>query len=63
MDTYTFEWQLDRLLGIWNSAIQQISNWIQMAGTHRSKVVIDKVHVAFFSSDNFFEMTTRADIF
>ena len=61
MNTYAFEWELDSLLGVRNSAIQQISNWIQMAGTYRSTVVLDKVHMAFFNSDCFTEMTTRAN--
>ena len=59
MDIYAFQWELDRLFGVWNSTIQQISNWIQTAGTYRSTEVLDKVHEAFFNSDYFIEMTTR----
>ena len=32
-----------------------------MACTHRSTVVLYKVHMAFFNSDDFVEMTTRAN--
>ena len=59
MDTDAFKWQLDRMFSVWNSAIQQINYWLQAAGTYRSTVVLDKVHMEFFNSDNFFKMTTR----
>ena len=54
----TFTWELDRLFGIWNGAIQQISNWIHMAGTYRPTIVLNEVHMAFFNNDYFSEMTT-----
>ena len=59
LDTDAFEWQPDRMFIFWDSAIQEISNWIQVAGTFRSTAVLDKVHMAFFNSDDFIDMTTR----
>ena len=61
MNTYAFNWELDRLFGVWNSTIQQINNWIQIAGTYISTVVLNKVNTAFFNNDYFGEMTTRAN--
>ena len=52
---------LDRLFGVWNRAIQQINNWINMASPYRSSIFLNKVHVAFFNSEYFGEMTTRAN--
>ena len=59
MDADLLKWQLDRIFSIWNSAIQEISDWIQAAGTYRSTVVLVKVNMAFFNNDDFTEMTTR----
>ena len=50
MDAYTFEWQLGRFFGVWKSAVQQISDWIQTTGTHRSRIVLVKVHVVILYS-------------
>ena len=57
MDTCVFKWQLDRLVSVWNSAIQQISDSIPTADTYRSTVIIDKVHERFFHSGNFIKIT------
>ena len=53
--TDTFEWQLYRMFGIWNSAVHEISNWIQEAGTYRSTVVLNRVYKAFFHSEDFLD--------
>ena len=39
----------------------KINDLIHMAGTYRSTLVLNKVHVSFFSSDYFSEITTRAN--
>ena len=41
MNTYVFTWELDRLFGAWNSAIQQINDWIHKAGKYRSTIVLN----------------------
>ena len=61
MNTYAFAWELDRLFGVWNSAVQQINDWIHMAHTYRSTVVLEKVHTAFFNSAYFGKIITRAN--
>ena len=61
MNTYAFAWELDRLFDFWNSTIQHINDWIHKVGTYRSTIVFNKVHGAFFNSDYFGEMTTRAN--
>ena len=49
-------------LNTWNSAIQQISDWFNMAGTYRSiKILNSNFHMAFFISDYFGEMNTRVN--
>ena len=52
-DTDAYKWQLDRMFGIWNSAIHEISVWIQKASTYRSTVVHVRVYKAFFHSKDF----------
>ena len=59
--TDAFEWQLDRMFGIWNSAIHEIRNWIQEASTYRSTVVLNRVYKAFFYSENFLDWVHRPD--
>ena len=56
-----FEWQLDRMFGIWNSAICEISNWIQKASTYRSTVVLNRIYKAFFHSKDFLDRVHRPD--
>ena len=60
-NTDASEWQLDRIFGLWNSAIHGIGNWIQVAGTHRSAVVLDRVYKVFFHSKDFHEWAHRPD--
>ena len=48
-----------KIVCVWNSAIQQVNNWIHMAGIYWSTVVLHKVHMAFFNRDYFGEVTTR----
>ena len=38
-----------------------MNDWIHMAGTYRSTIALDKVHVAFFNSNYSSEMTTRVN--
>ena len=49
------------MFGIWNSVIHEISNWIQMAGTYRSTVFLDRVHTAIFHSEDFLDWAHRPD--
>ena len=58
VDTDAYEWQLDRMFGIWNSAIQEISDWIQAASTYRSTVVLDRVYNIEVVTLIFYSITT-----
>ena len=60
-NTKAYQCQLERMFGIWNSAIQEISNWIQVAGTYRSTVVLNRVYKAFFHSEDFLHWGHRPD--
>ena len=59
--TDTYEWQLDRVFGIWNSTIQEVSNWIQVASNYRSTVVLNRVYKALFHCDDFLHWAHRPD--
>ena len=61
MDTDAFEWQLDRMFSICNSAIHEINNQIQVAGTYRCTEVPGRVHMSFFHSEGFIEFASRPD--
>ena len=60
IDVYN-EFELDRMFGIWNSAMREISFLIQMVGNHRSTVIIDKVYNAFFHCDDYLHWAHRPD--
>ena len=55
------EFELNRMFGIWNSAIWKISSFIQMVGNHRSTVIIDKVNKAFYHCDDYLHWARRPD--
>ena len=59
--TKAYEWQLDRMFGIWNSAVQDISNWIQVARSERSIMILNKVYKAFFHCEDFLHWAYRPD--
>ena len=58
-NTDTYEWELDRMFSIWNSAKWEISNWIQVASNHRSTVILNMVYKAFFHYDDFIHWGCR----
>ena len=60
IDVYN-EFKLDRKFGIWNSPIWEISSLIQMAGNHRSTVIIDKVYKVFFHCDDYLQWAHKSD--
>ena len=60
MDVYN-EFELDRMFGIWNSAIWEMSSLIQMARKHRSTVIIGKVYKVFFHCDDNLHWANRPD--
>ena len=60
-NTKAYEWEPDRMFGIWNSTIQDISNWIQAARTHKSTMILDKLYKVFFHCDNFLHWAYRPD--
>ena len=41
------------MFSIWNSTIQEICNWIQVAGNYRCSVVLNRVYKAFFHCEDF----------
>ena len=47
------------MISIWNNAIWEISSFIQMAGNHRSTVIIDKIYKVFFHCDNYLPWAHR----
>ena len=60
MDVYN-EFELDRMFGIWNSAMWEISRLIQMARNHRCTVIIVNVYKAFFHCDDYLLWAHRPD--
>ena len=44
MDISHTDWELDRMFGSWNSAIQYISDWIQVDRNHKATMIPNKVY-------------------
>ena len=51
--------ELERMFGLWNSTIWDISDWIQVAGNHRSTMILNKLYKAFFHCDAFLNWAYR----
>ena len=49
------------MFGIWNNATWEICNWIQVARSHRSTMILDKLYKAFFHCHDFLHCTYRPD--
>ena len=56
-----FSWELDRLFSVWKSTLQQINDWIHVADTYSSTIILDNAYMAFFNDDYFGKMTTRVN--
>ena len=53
MDIPPTDWELDKMFGLGNIAVWTKCNWIQVAGNHRSTLILDKVYMAFFHCKDF----------
>ena len=58
-NTDAYEWELDRMFGLWNSTIWDISDRIQVARNYRSTIILNKVYKAFFQCDDFLHWVYR----
>ena len=43
------DWELEEMFGAGNNAVWAIEDLIQVAGTHRALIILDKVYKAFLS--------------
>ena len=60
-NTDAYEWELDRMFGIWISTTWEINEWIQVARTHRSTVILNKLDKVSFHCDDFLHWAYRLD--